>query len=60
MKITDKLDYIHVVDLAGEGTISDLFKKLGEKMLKAIRMYCLMLLSSQRCVLLLYVLRHRY
>lgn len=31
MKITDKLDYIHVVDLAGEGTISDLFKKLGEK-----------------------------
>jgi|TARA_B100000809_G_scaffold260993_1_gene308968 hypothetical protein len=31
MKITDKLDYIHVVDLGGEGTISDLFKKLGEK-----------------------------
>lgn len=31
MKITDKLDYIHIVDLAGEGTISDLFKKLGEK-----------------------------
>jgi hypothetical protein len=31
MKITDKLDYIHVVDLAGEGTISDLFERLGQK-----------------------------
>lgn len=31
MRITDKLDYIQIVDLAGEGTISDLFQKLGEK-----------------------------
>lgn len=31
MKTTDKLDYIHVVELAGEGTISDLFHRLGKK-----------------------------
>lgn len=31
MKITDKLDYIDVVELAGEGTTSDLFERLGHK-----------------------------
>lgn len=31
MKITDKLDYIHVVEMAGEGTTSDLFERLGQK-----------------------------
>lgn len=30
-RIADKLDFIHVVELAGEGTTSDLFERLGQK-----------------------------
>lgn len=30
-RITDKLDFINVVELAGEGTTSELFERLGQK-----------------------------